>query len=119
MKAFRLVVGAEYDGRGNLNLRPRLPWLWSEIEVTDLPVLGRDGKTCRLSFRYRNDRAARTSSIEITRGFEEFDNITVRFGPYPRYVKGVERTEKRDASWIVRRLTAPEAELSLNDLQNG
>lgn len=117
VKAFRLVVGAEYDGKGNLILRPRLPWLWNGIEVTDLPVLGKGGKPCRISFRYRNDRATRSSSVEITQGFDEFDSIAVRFGPYPRYVKGVEREEKRGASWLYRMLHAPAMTLSLNDLQ--
>ena len=118
VKAFRLVVGAEYDGEGNLTISPRLPWLWSGIEVTDLPVLGRSGKPCRLSFRYRNERHLRASEIEIAQGYEEFDRITVRFGPYPKYIKGVEREQKRDASWISVQLTSPRASVSLDELQD-
>ena len=101
IKAFSVVVGATCQGK-KLVFMPRLPWLWDEMECIDLPVTDDTGKIHRINVKIKHERWLRKCTVEIY-GAKDFDNIDIRFGPFPRMIKNprnfdVENTE--NGSWI-------------------
>jgi hypothetical protein len=101
IKAFSMVVGATCTGK-KLVFMPRLPWLWDEMECLDLPVTDDTGTIHRINVKIKHERWLRKCSMEIT-GATGFNNMDIRFGPFPRILKNskkfeIENTE--NGSWI-------------------
>lgn len=101
IKAFSMVVGATCSGK-KLVFMPRLPWLWDEMECLDLPVTDDTGTIHRINVKIKHERWLRKCSVEIT-GATGFNNMDIRFGPFPRILKNpknfeIENTE--NGSWI-------------------
>ncbi|MGM9747342.1 MAG: hypothetical protein ACI3ZN_00950 [Candidatus Cryptobacteroides sp.] len=101
LKAFRLVVGVECKD-GNLVIKPRLPWLWNEMECRDYPVIDEDGNVRRVDISFRHERWLGKCSVEI-KGAEKFNAVDVRFGPFPEMKEAPEGfvlETTGNASWL-------------------
>ena len=81
LKTLWLVLGLSVEGDA-LVVRPRLPWHWDGMEVENLPVVGPDGRTHRVSLHYVHERWRRTCRVFV-RDAEGLTRVRARFGPFP------------------------------------
>lgn len=111
IKAFALVVGVSCENN-KLIIKPRLPWLWNEVECIDYPVIDNRGTVRRINFKFKHDRWLRECTLRISAGDGQFESIDVRFGPFPRITKNptkLEIDESENCSWVWQRGIKPDA----------
>ena len=103
VKVFRLMAGIDGTAPGILRIMPRIPWEWDKIEAENFPFVTSDGKTGRLNYTMRHDRAARTTTIHIS--CSQPLCMDIRLGPYPKHLRifteqDLETETGERASWI-------------------
>ncbi len=84
LKTLSLVAGISVQN-GVLVVKPRLPWRWEGMELTDYPVTDETGRTYRISLRYMHERWHRRCTLQVTRS-DGLQQVRVRFGPFPSVV---------------------------------
>lgn len=86
LKVFRLIVGIDDGNPEGLRLMPRLPWEWDAMQAENFPFAALDGSIGRISMELRHDRAARSTSIQVSSSIP-LSNLAIRLGPYPKHLR--------------------------------
>lgn len=82
MKIFRILIGVDDMDSQHLRIIPRIPYGWSELAVSNYPVVIQNGgKTKCATLRYRLDRVGNRMSLEISSTLT-LGPVAMRLGPF-------------------------------------